>query len=100
MNVSMPSDQKLEDIKTAIEIMGKPQHIEVLNILKRNPNIKINENRNGSYINLSFIPLSVIDELETYINYIKDQEISLNTLEIEKENCKTTFFSDIDLHHK
>lgn len=94
MNITTPSDQTLEDIKTAIEIMGKPQHIEVLNIFKRNSNVKINENRNGVYINLSYIPIELIDELETYISYIKDQELSLNTMEIEKEKCKNDFFSD------
>lgn len=95
MNESTPSDQTLDDIKVAIEKMGKTQHIEVLNILKRNSNIKINENRNGVYINLSYIPITAVYELETYISYIKDQEQSLNTMEIEKENYKNNFFSDI-----
>ena len=95
MNESTPSDQTLDDIKVAIEKMGKPQHIEVLNILKRNSNIKINENRNGVYVNLSYIPITAVYELETYISYIKDQELSLNTMEIEKEKYKNNFFSDI-----
>lgn len=93
MNVSTPTEQTLENIKNAIEMMGKPQHIEILNMFKRNSNVKINENRNGVYVNLSYIPIELIDELETYINYIKDQEMSLNRFEIEKENCKTTFFT-------
>jgi hypothetical protein len=97
MNVSTPTEQTLENIKNAIEMMGKPQHIEILNMLKRNSNVKINENRNGVYVNLSYIPIELIDELEIYIGYIKDQELSLKAIEIEKEKCKTDFFSDVDV---
>lgn len=91
------SEQTLEDIKNSIELMGKSQHIEILNILTNNPLVKINENRNGVYVNLSYIPTILIEELEKYIHYIKDQELSLKQLEIEKENCKTTFFSGINV---
>ena len=92
MNIQPPpTEQTLENIKNAIELMGKPQHIEILNILKRNSQVKINENRNGVYINMSFVPNELIYELETYISYIKDQELSLNRFEIEKEKCKTNF---------
>ena len=45
----------LETMKTRIEQMNKLQHIEVLKILQNNPNIKLNENKSGVYVNLSFL---------------------------------------------
>ena len=96
-------DTRLEIIKSSIEKLGKKQHTEILKILKQNNNVKINENKSGVYINLSFLPNDTILELEEYIEYINDQEKTLeiletekekykNTLEIESEEYKNTFF--------
>jgi hypothetical protein len=77
-------DFNLESIKEHIEKMNKIQHIEILKILKCNKTIKLNENRNGIYINLSFTPAESIDELINYIMYIDEQEKSLEIIEIQK----------------
>ena len=78
-------EQTLEYMKNRIEKMGKTQHIEILNILKKNTTVKLNENRNGVYINLSYLPNDVIEELQKYLDYLKDQETNLEQLEIQKE---------------
>jgi hypothetical protein len=83
-------EQTLEYMKNRIEKMGKTQHIEILNILKKNTTVKLNENRNGVYINLSYLPNDVIEELQKYLDYLKDQETNLEQLEIQKEEFKTT----------
>jgi hypothetical protein len=82
-------EQTLETMKNRIEKMGKTQHIEILNILKKNPTVKLNENRNGVYINLSYLPNDVIEELQKYLDYLKDQESNLEKMEIQKEEFKT-----------
>jgi hypothetical protein len=53
---------------------------------------KINENKSGVYINLSFLSEKTITELEKYVEYTKDQEDSLNTMEYQKEEFKNAFF--------
>ena len=83
-------EQTLDIIKNRIEKMGKTQHIEILNILKKNTTVKLNENRNGVYINLSYLPNDVIEELQKYLDYLKDQETNLQQMEIQKEEFKTT----------
>ena len=83
-------EQALDIMKNRIEKMGKPQHIEILNILKKNPTVKLNENRNGVYINLSYLPDDVVDEIQKYLDYLKDQESNLEQMEIQKEEFKTT----------
>jgi len=82
----------LEILKTKIEKMSKTHHVEILKILKKNGNVKLNENKSGVYVNLSFLPNETLSELENYLNYIEDQEISLITLENQKEEFKNTFF--------
>jgi hypothetical protein len=83
---------ELEILKTKIEKMSKNHHIEILKILKKNGNVKLNENKSGVYVNLSFLPKDLVNELENYLNYIEDQETSLVTLENQKEEFKNTFF--------
>ena len=86
--------EKLEEIKHVVESMSKIHQIEILRILKNVPNIKLNENKSGVYVNLTFIPQESIDELSVYVKYASDQENSLNTFENQKTEFKHAFFSD------
>jgi hypothetical protein len=85
--------ERLENIKNAIEVMNKYHQIEILKILNKNT-CKLNENKSGVYVNMSFLPEETILELEKYIDYIKDQEESLVKMEFQKEEFKNTFFVD------
>ena len=89
MNLEKP--EVLEMIKNKIESMSKYHQIEVLKILSRNLS-KINENKSGVYINLSFLQTQALDELKQYIEYTEDQEESLVTMEYQKEEFKNAFF--------
>ena len=82
----------LENIKTKIEKMEKHQHIEILKFLKQNPDVVLNENKSGVYVNLSFLPENTVDELTKYVDYIETQENALGFLESQKTNYKNTFF--------
>jgi hypothetical protein len=84
----------LENLKTRIESMDKMHHIEILKLLKKSPQIKLNENKSGVYINLSFLPKETIADLQSYLGYIDDQESSLMTMEYQKEEFKNTFFTE------
>lgn len=82
----------LEQIKELVEKMNKHHQIEILKIIHKNPAIKINENKNGIYINLAYLPEEVLEEIYKYIDYTEQQESSLNTLELQKNEFKNTFF--------
>jgi hypothetical protein len=84
----------LDTIKNKIEQMEKKHHIEVLKILKKNPAIKLNENKNGVFVNLSFLPKDAIDDLSKYIHYIEDQETTLQTAEYQKMEYQNAFFNE------
>ena len=78
----------LEDIKNKIEKMSKLHHIEILKILKKNNSIKLNENKSGVFVNLSFLPKNAIQEIIEYINYITIQENSILELETQTNELK------------
>lgn len=85
-------EYNLDYIKNSIEKLSKFHQIKILKILKKNPTVKLNENKSGVYVNLSFLPQDTILEMREYMNYIRDQECSLNDLESQKEDFKNTFF--------
>ena len=62
----MHSLETLENIKKTIEEMNKFHQIEILKILSKNL-CKINENKSGVYINLSFLSKEIIDEIKDKI---------------------------------
>jgi hypothetical protein len=87
--------ERLENIKNTIELMNKHHQIEILKILNKF-DCKLNENKSGVYVNMTFLDEKTIAELEKYIDYIKDQEDTLITLECQKEEFKNTFFVEND----
>ena len=46
---------KLEEMKFMIEGMTKNHQIEILKIMTKNVAVKINENKSGVFVNLSFL---------------------------------------------
>ena len=83
----------METLKQKIEKMTKQQQIEVLRILK-NKNSKLNENKSGIYINLSFLQEDTVDDLREYVEYIQSQEENLSHIETQKMTYKDEFFTD------
>jgi len=87
------TDEYLTDLKTAIEKLNRNQQLEILHILKKNPSIKLNENRGGIFLNMSFVPVDVLETLKKYVEFIQDQEKALNVDEQQKQKFKNTLFS-------
>jgi hypothetical protein len=87
------TNESLNSIKDKIERMSKINQIEILKILKKHQNIKLNENKSGIFVNLSFLSKEIIEEIDKYVNYVNDQEIDINTIETQKQEFKNTFFA-------
>ena len=79
-------------MKTQIEKLEKEQQMEVLKILNNNQEVKLNENKSGVYINLSFLPTSAVNDIKKHLDYIKDQEQSLKLAESQKQKYVKTYF--------
>jgi hypothetical protein len=89
MNINI---QEIENIKLSIDKMNKNQHIEILKIINKDSNIKINENKSGIYINLSLLPTHIISDIKSYISYIEEQESVLTYMECMKAEYTNTYF--------
>jgi aspartyl aminopeptidase len=73
--------------------MPKFNQVEVLRILSKDETVTLNENKYGTFINLTELPLEIIDNLKTYIKYVNTQELNLNELEKQKEEFKNIYFA-------
>ena len=81
----------LENLKRTIELLNKFHQVEVLRILSKHL-CKLNENKSGVYVNLTYLNDDTIQEIEKYLEYTKMQEDTLTTAEYQKEEFKSTFF--------
>ncbi len=89
----MSSTKMLQTLKTRIEQMSVYHQIEILRIFQDN-NILLNENNNGTFINLTELESGIIEKLDKYISYVNEQESQLNEIEKEKNRIQKTFFKD------
>jgi len=78
---------KLENLKERIEVLSKFQQVEVLKILSKNL-CKLNENKSGIFVNMTFLETEVVEELEKYMAYVEDQADTFKTVEYQKEEFK------------
>lgn len=86
------TNDSLSSIKDKIEKMPKNNQLEVLKILKKYQGVKLNENKSGIFVNLSFLSRDILEEIDKYVNYVNDQENVINTIETQKQEFKNTFF--------
>ena len=88
----MDNTIKLEQLKTTIEKLSKEHQLEMLKILNTCPDVKLNENKSGVYVNLSFLPEMTIQKLLVYLDYIQEQEKMLLLAESKKEDYVKAYF--------
>ena len=90
--MSLESDYTdLDKLRITIESLSTYHHIEIAKILLNN-NIKVSENNNGIFVNLSNISSSIINEIKEYIKFINSQEYHINIDEIKKNNLENIYF--------
>lgn len=83
---------KLHELKNSIERMSKYHQLEILRKLSIMEGVNINENNNGTFINLTEQSEDVILMLEKYTIYVNEQQQELNQIEDEKNLIKETYF--------
>ena len=84
----------INTLKERIETMSKYHQIEVLRLLSNLPSVKINENNNGTFINLTEQSIDVINSLIKYADYVDTQQKQLKIIETQQEQLEQVFFTN------
>ena len=83
----------LKNLRDNIESFSLFHQQEILKLLVAE-NVTLNENKNGTFINLSSISEDVKNKIQNYVRYVKKQEFQLNELEDQKNLLSNTYFKD------
>ena len=82
----------LQLLKETIEELPKFNQVEILRILKKDPDVRINENKNGIFVNLSLVNEERIKEIRKYVDYVNKQTKTLDEIENTACNISSTYF--------
>jgi hypothetical protein len=86
------SYEELIETRNTIEKLAKVYQLEVLRIFF-NHKVYMNENQNGTLINMMDLQSDVYADIKSYIDRVKNLELTLDFDEKQKQEYKNTYFS-------
>ena len=93
-NVTKPITGSVDSLKTLrdnIESLSEFHQIEVLRILHSN-HITFSENKNGVFVNLSYVNYDVMNKINEYVTFVNKQETHLYEFEEKKTLLSNQYF--------
>ena len=85
----------LKHLKEEIETLSLQQQMFIGRMFY-DENISMFENKNGVFINLTEVDPLLLEKIHIHLQQIREQEQSLNQLEIKKQQYKDNFFSNLN----
>jgi hypothetical protein len=86
-----PFTESLKMLRDNIEALPTFHQIEVLRILYKN-HITFSENKNGVFLNLSYVNLDVIHKINEYVTFVHNQESQMCEFEKKKMTLSNQYF--------
>ena len=81
-----------QELKDRIEKMTKYHQIEILRIFSTSEDAIVNENKNGTFVNLTEVSDNTLELVADYVKYVDEQTQQLDEGESEKSQRQQTFF--------
>jgi len=81
----------LKYLRDKIETLTVFHQIEILRILQMNK-VTFSENKNGVFVNLTYVSQDIIKKINDYIVYVDKQELQLNEVEEKKIVLSNQYF--------
>jgi hypothetical protein len=81
----------LKYLRDKIETLTVFHQIEILRILQMNK-VTFSENKNGVFVNLTYVSQDIIKKINDYIVYVDKQELQLSEVEEKKIVLSNQYF--------
>lgn len=91
IKISAGSADSLKLLRDNIELLSEFHQIEILRILHSN-HITFSENKNGVFVNLSYVNYDVIHKINEYVTFVNKQETQLCEFEEKKILLSNQYF--------
>jgi hypothetical protein len=91
ITASSSNIDSLKYLRDKIELLTVFHQIEILRILHTNK-VTFSENKNGIFVNLTYVSPDIIDKISEYIIYVYKQESQLNEIEEKKIVLSNQYF--------
>ena len=82
----------LKSLRDKIELLTIFNQTEIFRIMFTNK-VTFSENKNGIFINLTYVDANVIEKISEYIVYVSKQESHLNEVEDKKTFLSNQYFT-------
>ena len=89
--IQRPFTESLKILRDSIEALPIFHQIEILRILYKN-HITFSENKNGVFLNLSYVNLDVIHKISEYVTFVQNQESQMCEFEKKKMTLSNQYF--------
>jgi len=86
-NANKLSPQELQLLCTNIEALSKINQVEILRIFSKNE-LVLNENKYGVHINMTDVSDKVIYEVQSFLEYVRQQECDLTYIDNQLDTSK------------
>jgi hypothetical protein len=86
-----PITESLKILRDDIESLPILHQVEILRILYKN-HITFSENKNGVFLNLSYVDLDIIHKINEYVTFVKNQENQMCEFEKKKLTLSNQYF--------
>ena len=87
-NTNKCSPQELQTLCTNIETLSKINQVEILRIFTKHSEMVINENKYGVHINMTDVPDNIICEIQSFLEYVRQQESDLTFIDSQLDMSK------------
>ena len=92
----MRTTENLIKIKREIENLSRSAQIGMLRVLYARKTITINENNNGSFVNLTGLNEEDLSIIEDYLSYLQEQSRRIAILENKRKAIELKYFSAVN----
>ena len=82
----------LEALCEQIARLEKNHHIEILQILRKYPSVPLVPKSNGFHLCADLFPTGAIEEIQKYVQYVREQESTLQEIESQKKEIRRDYF--------